>query len=106
MWPWYAIDGVVVPEAVECKGGKYDALQSLAFSMFSALRYLVENSQLSILNDKEIGHRMEVTKCRIKRGKLPVMFSQMLLRVIEALEVRHLQDPTTLVHLFGENGEV
>lgn len=45
---------LVVPKKVDHSEAVDDALRLLAFSMFRALYFLVENSQLYALQDKEV----------------------------------------------------
>lgn len=59
--------------------------------MVISMHSLMQTVHLYVFYVKNLGDRPEVTKCRFERGRLPVVFGEVPLRVTEALEVRSLR---------------
>lgn len=55
-----------------------EALRYFAILMSSMLPSLWEGSQLYTLMDEKLGYWVEVTKCHLERGRLPVLFYKVL----------------------------
>lgn len=81
-------DGVEAPEAIEHSDAVNESLWSFVSLMFSPLYFLLENSQLYTLKQKELGHWLEMSKCQLEGGKLLIGLWEVPRKGIEALSVR------------------
>lgn len=85
--PSNAGDGLTVLEPFKPRDAVVKALLYLAYSKFSALLSLVENSHLYHLEDDELENWLEVTKYQLIKERLHVVFPEVRLRVMEVLNV-------------------
>lgn len=66
----------------------------------------MENTQLYTVENEEPGDWLKLTKCQLERWRLPVVFQDLPLSVLEALGVRRLRGLNSQVVEVDRNGEV
>lgn len=79
---------VVTLECVECNDKVVEDVRYLVPFLFSAQHFLLEISELYLLNDIEPGDCTDMTECPLERCTLLVMWLIVSLRVIAAQQVR------------------
>lgn len=68
-----------------------EALSYIAYAMFSMFHTAVENSQLYTLGDEEVSGWLELTELQLETRRLPILFSEVPLKVIEVPDLIRLQ---------------
>lgn len=86
---------VLVPEAVENSDPVDEALRHLVSSIFRARLSLMDITYLFTVKHEEVIDWSKVTKCQIEKGRLPMLFWEVPLKVSEAFGVRRPGWPAT-----------
>lgn len=80
-------DRVMTPEDFERSEAIDKALWHVAFLIFSELHPVAQHLQFYMLKDDKLEDCSELTKCQRDRGRLPVVFSEVSLRAMDASRV-------------------